>query len=58
MPASASPVEPNTDRWDVAVVGGGVSGLAAATWLGRYRRRTLVFDNGQNRNRSVDHAHG
>lgn len=58
MPASASPVDLNAEIWDVAVVGGGMSGLAAATWLGRYRRRTVVFDHGQNRNRSVDQAHG
>ncbi len=44
--------------WDAVVVGGGPAGLAAATWLGRYRRRTLVFDHGQYRNRSVELSHG
>lgn len=43
---------------DALVVGGGPSGLAAATWLGRYQRFTLVVDAGENRNRSADHVHG
>jgi len=44
--------------WDAIVVGGGPAGLAAATWLGRYRRRTLVVDHGQYRNRAVELSHG
>jgi thioredoxin reductase len=43
---------------DALVVGGGPAGLAAATWLGRYRRRTLVIDAGEQRNRAVDAVHG
>jgi thioredoxin reductase len=43
---------------DVLVVGGGPAGLSAATWLGRYRRRTLVVDAGEHRNRWVDEVHG
>lgn len=43
---------------DVCVVGGGPAGLAAATWLGRYRRSTVVLDSGTHRNRWVEHAHG
>jgi thioredoxin reductase len=43
---------------DVLVVGGGPAGLSAATWLGRYRRRTLLVDAGEHRNRWVDHVHG
>lgn len=53
-----SPSDRSTETWDVAVIGGGPSGLAAATWLGRYRRRTVVFDHGQHRNRSVEQSHG
>ena len=48
----------NRPTWDVIVVGGGPAGLAAATWLGRYRRRTLVVDGGDHRNDRVDRAHG
>lgn len=54
MPSSP----PQTETWDAVVIGGGPAGLAAATWLGRYRRRTLVLDHGQHRNRHVDRAHG
>jgi thioredoxin reductase len=43
---------------DVAVIGGGPAGLAAALWLGRYRRATVVFDSGEYRNRWVDASHG
>lgn len=44
--------------WDAIVIGGGPAGLSAATWLARYRRRTLVLDAGEHRNRSVERAHG
>ena len=44
--------------FDAVVVGGGPAGLAAATWLGRYRRRTLLIDSGSYRNWCVEHAHG
>ena len=40
------------------MIGGGPAGLAAATWLARYRRRTLVVDAGEHRNRFVERTHG
>jgi thioredoxin reductase len=43
---------------DVCVVGAGPAGLAAATWLGRYRRTTVVLDSSEHRNRGVAQAHG
>ncbi len=43
---------------DALVVGGGPAGLSAASWLGRHRRRTLVVDAGQPRNRFADEVHG
>jgi thioredoxin reductase len=43
---------------DVVVVGGGPAGLAAASWLGRYRRRVLVVDSGERRADRVEHSHG
>ena len=44
--------------WDAVVVGGGAAGLSAALWLGRYRRRVLVLDNGQPRNQAAWGVHG
>lgn len=47
-----------TDVIEACVVGGGPAGLAAATWLGRYRRTTVVLDSQEHRNRWVASAHG
>jgi thioredoxin reductase len=52
---TAVPVEREVD---VVVVGGGPSGLAAASWLARYRRRVLVVDSGEHRADQVEHSHG
>jgi thioredoxin reductase len=43
---------------DVAVVGGGLSGLGAALTLGRSRRSVLVIDAGHPRNAPAAHMHG
>jgi thioredoxin reductase len=43
---------------DVVVVGGGPAGLAAASWLGRYRRSVVVIDSGDYRARMVERSHG
>ncbi|WP_329474575.1 NAD(P)/FAD-dependent oxidoreductase [Kribbella sp. NBC_01484] len=43
--------------YDVAVIGGSVAGLQAALTLGRARRRVLLFDDGDPRNRTADHVH-
>ena len=45
-------------QYDAVVVGGGPAGIAAATWLARYRRRTLLVDAGEHRNRWVEESHG
>lgn len=44
--------------WDAIVIGGGTAGLSAAQMLGRARRRTLVLDAGEPRNRFAAHMHG
>lgn len=44
--------------WDAVVVGAGPAGLAAALMLGRARRRVLVIDAGDGRNRFAEHMHG
>lgn len=43
---------------DVIIIGGAFAGLAAATQLGRARRKVLVLDTGQPRNRFAEHSHG
>ena len=43
---------------DVIVIGGSYAGLAAALQLARARRRVLIFDSGQRRNRFAGHSHG
>lgn len=43
---------------DCVVVGGGPAGLAAATWLARYRRHVVVLDSGDYRARQVEWSHG
>jgi thioredoxin reductase len=45
-------------RYDVAVIGGGPAGHAAATWAARYRRRVVLVDAGRARNRWTDATHG
>ena len=44
--------------FDVIVVGGSYAGLSAAMQLARARRRVLVIDSGQRRNRYATHSHG
>ncbi|MEL1264299.1 NAD(P)/FAD-dependent oxidoreductase [Pseudoxanthomonas putridarboris] len=43
---------------DALVVGGSFAGLAAATYIARAKRRVLVVDGGQPRNRFSPAAHG
>jgi len=38
------------ERYDVAVIGGGPAGLAAALWLARYQHAVVVIDAGDPRN--------
>jgi thioredoxin reductase len=43
---------------DVAVIGGGPAGLAAALWVARYRRSVVVLDSGAYRAARVERSHG
>lgn len=47
-----------TPVFDAIVIGGSYAGLSAATQLARARRRILVIDAGQRRNRYATHSHG
>jgi len=44
--------------YDVIIVGGSFAGISAALQLARARRRVLVIDAGQRRNRFVTSSHG
>ena len=46
------------ELWDVIIIGGGTAGLGAALILARARRRVLVLDAHQPRNRFAPHMHG
>ncbi|XHC00463.1 NAD(P)/FAD-dependent oxidoreductase [Nitratireductor sp. ac15] len=43
---------------DVIIIGGSYAGMAAALQLARARRRVLIVDAGQRRNRTANHSHG
>ena len=48
-----------TENMDVdsLVVGGGPAGLTAAIYLGRYRRRVVIVDNGASRASLIPMSH-
>jgi thioredoxin reductase len=52
------PAERLTQRFDVAVIGGGAAGLSAAMVLGRARRCVIVIDAGSPRNAPAAGVHG
>ena len=43
------------ELYDCIIIGGGPAGLNAAVVLGRCRRKVLIFDTGQHRNK---YSHG
>ncbi|KZV89731.1 FAD/NAD(P)-binding domain-containing protein [Exidia glandulosa HHB12029] len=43
--------------YDVAIIGGGPAGLAAALAVSRAHRRAVLFDSGKYRNERAEHAH-
>ena len=45
-------------QYDVIVIGGSFAGLSAALQAVRARRKVLVIDGGQPRNRFAEHSHG
>lgn len=45
-------------KYDVIVIGGSYSGMAAALQLLRARRSVLIVDAGRRRNRAASHSHG
>jgi thioredoxin reductase len=48
----------NTEPFDAAIVGGSYAGISAGLQLARARRRLLVIDAGQRRNRFAAASHG
>ncbi len=57
MHTSTQPAD-HAAEFDVIVIGGSYAGLSAALQLARARRRVLVIDAGQRRNRNALHSHG
>lgn len=49
---------PDQSTYDCIIIGGGPAGLTCAIFLGRYRRRVLVIDNGRPRNYASRGIHG
>lgn len=49
---------PQSSRFDVIIIGGGIAGLTAAAVLGRARRRVCVINAGDPRNAPAEHVHG
>jgi thioredoxin reductase (NADPH) len=43
--------------WDCAIIGAGPAGMTAATYLGRFLRRTLLIDDGESRMRRIPTTH-
>ncbi|PWC06750.1 NAD(P)/FAD-dependent oxidoreductase [Mycetocola zhujimingii] len=62
LSATSTPGAPDpstsNEHWDVIIIGGGTAGLSAALILARARRRVLVFDAQEPRNRFAPHMHG
>jgi thioredoxin reductase (NADPH) len=50
-------VETHSDIQDAIVVGAGPAGLTAAIYLGRFRRRCIVLEDGQSRARWIPTSH-
>jgi thioredoxin reductase (NADPH) len=45
------------NSFDVIIIGAGAAGLTAATYLGRFRRRCLVLEDGNSRARWIPTSH-
>jgi thioredoxin reductase len=48
----------NNAPYDAIIIGGGPAGLTCAIFLGRYRRRVLILDDGKPRNYASHGVHG
>src|SRR4051812_47557442 len=51
-------IDPHSEEFDVAIVGGGPAGLNAAVTLARACRRVVLFDHGKPRNYAARAVNG